>query len=320
MASIKILKPIQEDPSDYDRMEDKILENWKINLYLPLIKLIDAPTNVLQNSSDDIVKAIKDGRIRFNKGQFTGRFNSLVTREMKKIGAVWDRKQGSFKIPYGKLSTGMKTAISLSEDKWNRTIDKLDKLISAMSPAKIAEKVQIEDLFNTTLLKMDEKIRGSMRAMTVTPELSRVDRAKIAKDYTNNMKLYIQEWTQKEIKTLRKEVMVAAQGGNRYETLVKDIQRRYQVSQSKAKFLARQETSILMSEFKKVRYQAAGVEEYIWGVVVGSAKSPVRPMHKKLEGRTFRWDDPPVVNGKGDKKNPGCDYGCRCFAKPIVKF
>ena len=53
--------------------------------------------------------------------------------------------------------------------------------------------------------------------------------------------------------------------------------------------------------------------------VVGSPNHPVREMHKALAGKVFSWDDPPITNEKGDRNNPGQDYGCRCYARPIVE-
>lgn len=46
--------------------------------------------------------------------------------------------------------------------------------------------------------------------------------------------------------------------------------------------------------------------------------SRTRPDHRKLNGKTFRWDDPPVVNGRtGERGHPGMDKHCRCWAEPV---
>jgi SPP1 gp7 family putative phage head morphogenesis protein len=95
------------------------------------------------------------------------------------------------------------------------------------------------------------------------------------------------------------------------------------VSANKAKFLARQETSLMTTKLKETRYREAGVNEYKWKTVAGSKLHPVRPSHKILEGRIFRWDDPPITTPPGEavrRNNPGQDYNCRCFAQPIVRF
>ena len=92
------------------------------------------------------------------------------------------------------------------------------------------------------------------------------------------------------------------------------------MSQRKAKFLASQETRLLTSKLKEVRYKDVGIDEYIWQTVKGTPEHPVRPMHKKLNGTKQRFSSPPITNEKGQRNNPGEDYRCRCVARPIVKF
>lgn len=63
------------------------------------------------------------------------------------------------------------------------------------------------------------------------------------------------------------------------------------------------------------RQKEAGVERYIWSA---GADDRVRPMHRDLDGKTFRWDDPPITNPQGDRNHPGQDYQCRCGAIPLM--
>ena len=55
------------------------------------------------------------------------------------------------------------------------------------------------------------------------------------------------------------------------------IQKSYGVTANKAKFLARQETKLLTTTLKEVRYVDAGVTKYKWKSVTGTAAHPVRP-------------------------------------------
>jgi SPP1 gp7 family putative phage head morphogenesis protein len=197
---------------------------------------------------------------------------------------------------------------------------KLDSRLQQMLPEKIADRLQATELFDKTIYRVNGDVEETVRGLTVLPQLTEDARKKIAEAYNDNMKLYIKEWAEKEIKELRAKVQSRVYAGGRHESMVKMIQKSYGVGQNKAKFLARQETSILMAKFKEARYTDLGIQEYEWNTVVGSAKHPVRPMHKALKGKIFRWDNPPIVNEKGERKNPGEDYGCRCFARPIVKF
>lgn len=314
------LKPIKESTEDYEAMEARIIALLKKYIYLPLVAELKAPTSVLQNSLSDVADAIKSGRINFYRGNFSGRFNSRISQELKKLGAQWGRKQGTWKIPLSSLPSDIRTAIAASEDRFKRSLQNIDTKLSQILPEEIADKIKLDDLFDTTLWKVNEDFKKSVKGITVAPELTTADRKRIASEYTNNLKLYIKDWTDKAVKDLRKEMQERVFTGLRYESAVQIIQKSYGVSQNKAKFLARQETSLLMTKFKQVRYEAAGVKEYKWGCVTGSANHPVRPMHKALEGKVFSWNNPPVTSENGDHNNPGQDYNCRCFARPIVRF
>ena len=98
----------------------------------------------------------------------------------------------------------------------------------------------------------------------------------------------------------------------------KKIQDSFGVSESKAKFLARQESRLLLSNYHQGVMEKAGVEKYMWKCVVGTEEHPVRPYHKKNDGKIFSWDNPPTVNDAGEKKHPMQDYNCRCLAIPVI--
>lgn len=107
----------------------------------------------------------------------------------------------------------------------------------------------------------------------------------------------------------------AGNSGMRAETLKKRLAERFQVSQSRAALIARDQTLKLNSQLTQVRHQEAGVDRYVWST---SQDERVRDMHSELEGRVFRWDDPPVTNEQGDTNHPGEDYQCRCVAIPVI--
>ena len=82
--------------------------------------------------------------------------------------------------------------------------------------------------------------------------------------------------------------------------------------------MARDQIAKLNSNIAQQQQRDAGVEEYIWS---DSGDGRVRPSHKKLNGKRFRWDDPPVVDEKtGRRCHPGEDYECRCVALAVFDF
>lgn len=322
------LRPIRERPEDFDRIEAKIKELFRQQIYLPLVYALGGQKNLIKNSTDDLIDAIISGKIYFNRGKFTGKFNSTISKELMRIGATKRYKEDVFEIPRSKLNIHIKHAIDVAHSRFQETAAQIDKKLSAVIPEEIASKLKIEDLFDATLYKVDQDFNQSVKNITVAPKLTPERRAFIAKEYTENLKLYIQGWLDEEIIELRQKVQKQSFAGYRYESLIKTIQDSYQVSQNKAKFLARQETGLLMAKFKETRYADAGVYEYKWRCVAGSPNHPVRPRHKQLndeslKGKIFRFDDPPITTEVGEpvrRNNPGEDYNCRCTSVPVVKF
>ncbi len=93
-----------------------------------------------------------------------------------------------------------------------------------------------------------------------------------------------------------------------------EIQKTYGVGKRKAAFLARDQMAKLNANLTRSQQTDAGVSEYIWS---SSGDGRVRDRHRFLDGKTFRWSDPPVVDVKtGRRAHPGEDYQCRCVAIP----
>ena len=116
---------------------------------------------------------------------------------------------------------------------------------------------------------------------------------------------------------LREEVNENTFSGFRSDRLLKSLQSNYGVSLSKAKFLAKQETSLLTSKYREQRYKSAGVNKYKWEI----RGFRTRDDHRKLQGQIFTWDTPPITNTKtGARNHPGEDYNCYCTAIAIAEF
>lgn len=319
MTSVE-LKPIYDRPEDYEAIERELVILFKQEIYLPLLEELNAPQKVLTNSYGDLVQAIASGQIQFVNGHFEGAVTSVISRELKKLGAQWDRRSGWWKLPTAKLTIDMRAAIGTSETRFKQMAQRVNKKLNELAPEEISRKFKIEKILDKSIYKLNKSIDSTLKNITVSPQLTEAMKQRIAREYTENMQLYIKDWTEKEIIELRKKMSGETAQGFRYESMIKTIRDSYGVSQNKAKFLARQETSLLMTKYKQTRYQDAGVNSYKWRCVVGSPNHPVRPMHKALDGKVFSWQNPPIVSEKGERKNPGQDYGCRCVAIPIVRF
>lgn len=322
------LRPIKESTDDYEVVEEKIKALFRKLIYTPILKELGYASGKLQNALDDLLDEIRTGRITFYRGTFSGRFSAQSSKELKRLGARWDRKQGSWKLPQSSLPIEVRNVISASEFRFQEKLAKIDEKLRQILPDEIAGSLSVTKSFEHALGKVERDFQDSVRGITVAPNLSSEEKARIASEWQNNLKLYIKDFTAKEILKLRADMKKTIFAGDRYGSAVKTIQASYGVSENKAKFLARQETSLLMTKFKQTRYESAGVMEYKWGRVAGSKLHPVRPVHKKLaeasdRGKIYRWDDPPITTPPDEtprRNNPGQDYNCRCFAKPVVRF
>ena len=318
------LAPIIEDTKLAEAIEAEIARVFKEEIYLPILKILklnpkDVITNAKDSKTPNLEKAIRSGRITFYRGQFTGKFNAKVVKELRSIGATKDLKTKGYKLLSARLPSSLKTVIDATAIRATKTLDTVLKRLASLTSAKIAGALDIKDIVDKGLFDLDKKVTDNLKSITVSPELSSTERALFVKDYSENMDKHIKTWADKELLTLRKKVESNYKAGIRRESLEKDIQKRYGVSKTKAKFLARQETSLASSKFKEVRYKSAGSLEYKWKTVAGSANHPVRPDHKELNNKMFKWDSPPITDKKSGRRNhPGEDYNCRCVARPVI--
>jgi SPP1 gp7 family putative phage head morphogenesis protein len=108
---------------------------------------------------------------------------------------------------------------------------------------------------------------------------------------------------------LEKAIKQNFNAGIRYEVLAEKIKEVGSVTESRAKLIARDQTSKMASSFNKERQTQLGINKYIWQT---SGDERVREDHAEHDGKTFRWDDPPANTG-----HPGEDIQCRCVAIPV---
>jgi SPP1 gp7 family putative phage head morphogenesis protein len=288
------LAPVREQSSDFDKLEKILLDLFRREIYLPILKELGANKDVLQNANPtkSLVDALQFGRIRFQRGKFTGKLTAEITKDLRALGAKWDSKAKAYSLPRGELPEDLKIAIAAADSRMQATIKSIDARLAAIDSFAVQDNFKIAKFFDTTLWKTDQRIKESFKKLVVGPDLT-ADQRKISENVLS---------------------------GKRYENMEKVIRKSYGVTERKAKFLARQETGIMMAQFKKIRYTDAGIQKYKWRCVVGSPNHPVRKMHERLNGTTQFFSEPPITDNKGNRNNPGEDYNCRCTAIPIVTF
>lgn len=141
------------------------------------------------------------------------------------------------------------------------------------------------------------------------------DTTALVKDWRIENLQLIKDVGNEQVQQLNTLFSKAQQTGQRHEELVSAVQERLGVGLNRAKLIARDQTTKFNSTVHLAQAKSAGIEEFIWST---SKDASVRASHKALDGRTFRYDNPPIVDHV--RALPGQPIQCRCQAIPKVSL
>lgn len=113
---------------------------------------------------------------------------------------------------------------------------------------------------------------------------------------------------------VRKLTLEGITQGTRPREIAKEIMRSGEVAESRATLIARTEVSRTATELTRARAEHVGSTHFIWRT---AGDSDVRPTHRALNGKVFRWDDPPECD-PGHHALPGAIWNCRCYPEPLL--
>lgn len=111
------------------------------------------------------------------------------------------------------------------------------------------------------------------------------------------------------------------QFGSTYDDVAEEIEELYDITDSRAKFIARNEISNFNAGVTRQRMEDCGIEVYEWST---SQDERVRDSHKEREGKYFYWNkkEDGEINGvhvyATPDCNPGEDFNCRCVAIAVI--
>lgn len=331
----KVVRGVEVKSKDVELLEEKLKQFLFKEIYLPLLSDIPAlDDKKLLNAKSDVKRALAEGRIAFYRGKFSGKFTAAVSKQLRDLGASFDRASSTWNIQLNSLPEDIQESIRISETAFNRVGTKVLGTLEGFNSSEIAKKISFEKLFDSSILDLENKFqrqiaglgykgarKSQLKDLMVAPDLTAGARKILAKNYSNNLKLYVKNFIDDEIIRLRETMTSNFYKGNRYEGMIRELQNSFGITASKAKFLAKQETKLLQSNYRQARYQDAGSEGYTWRCVKGTPKHPVRPEHKALDGKYIRWSEPPIVDSKtGRRAHAGADFNCRCDCVVEIRF
>lgn len=310
----------EAEPSDaYEvALKKKILYVLYNILYAPLFQEISKEYSKIYNTIDNLINAVLDGQIVYDAGYFKGKFSAGISKYLKSIGGEWDKQKKAFRIEFAKIPMHLMTSISTARARKISLNRALSEAILNIDSDKVLESIDFTNNFYQQIRTIDTRFDIKIpEDLSIAVELSPLEKQMIARDYSNNLKLYIKDFVDKEIPNLRKIVEENVFVGYRATKIKEDIMNRFNISENKANFLAKQETKLLTSQYQILKAKDASIKKYIWRT---SKDSHVRHSHKMLDGKVIEIDNPPIVDPEtGRRAHAGEDFGCRCSKIWVVE-
>lgn len=279
--------------------------------------ILDTSDKVRVNSKADLLNALNSGRVVYKSGVFSGTYNAAISNELRKF-SIFDGRSKTWKaLDVSKVPNYIKEASIKATSRLDSRNQQITKVIDSIDKDESIDKMltpvgeTIDDFENE--LNKDYEALGIN--MSITPE----QKENIAKDYNRNMSLSINNWKDDQVERLRDMTVKMFEGGFDGQSLKDLIMSEWEVSANKAKFLARQETSLFLSKYRKEQSLKAGVRKYKWSASGGkTGDGRTRTRHRHLHGKVYAFGNPPVTDDLGNRNEPGEDYNCRCVAIPVL--
>lgn len=316
-----IKRPKELDPELQKEVEAWVKARFRKLVYTPLYKatMNSVKNSVVSNSKKTpLLKAIDAGKVGVQDKVLYVPRGAKYSRELKSYGAKFDKRRGGWRVDYNKLPKEILRAvnkltgeqISLAKELKNK-LDKIDLI-----------KIELPDFIKQLTAKNVKKLEAELdnQIPTIAPKYSVKERKVMEQEYFNNMEKSINGFVEKEVVQLRKLVQKNLEHGHRREVFAEKLMARYDMSEKRAAFIARQESNLLNAKAQEQKFRKVS-NKYIWRTL--KTNPNVREAHKNLEGTIHTWDNPPITTGPREKvqrrNHPKEDFNCRCHAEIIIE-
>jgi len=329
---MRTLRPQHLQDSYFSDIERQLRAIFFEELIEPLIAIIKehSPLNLkIENATTSaLTRALLSGRVQYKDNKFTGEFSAAIVKDLRSIGAVFLKRQKAYRLAQALVPTVVLDAAIRYEFRAKGAHDAIEAELNRAMHYAIVDTHHVDAL--SMVSKVDAGWRASAARLEVKPELTVVGKHRLAANYSEALSLPIKNWLQEQILKLRQDVKENAEAGYRFDSLINIVRQRGNVSKSKAKFLARQETGLFMAQYRRQRFLDVGVRKYRWST---SHDVRVRPEpglsaaerihagnHRILDQQEFTYENkaPARYMSIGKPCNPGEDYNCRCVDIPLI--
>lgn len=249
-------------------------------------------------------------------GQIKGNFTAAISKEIRGLNGKWDNNTKSFIVRPEDLPVEIIAVAADSNLKRARIHNEAISFVeSALDNLPVSA---IDTVSNETLQEISEDLREQL-AETASgvsglwvpsiPTQTILDRKEAIAEAQRGI-------VEKTLLRIKRDIEGNKDSLSDIDRLSRLMKNERDMAKLKIEESADQQASEYVAEHRKILYKPIGMEAYVWRTC-GDEK--VRDGHKALNGRVFKWDDPPIEDPHtGHRAHPGEAMNCRCTAVPLI--
>jgi len=205
LAKLKTLQPIRDNRQNEINFEKLLKKLFKELVFDGLIRDIRSSKLKVRNDlnsiiSSELLKRLSDGRIKYVKNVLTGQFNSKITKELRDLGAVWDKSRRGFILSQSKLPASMTINISSFEAKKAMDAQIVSSNLNNINLDEALENIDFIDQYDDITGDFDKKFDKTVNdRLKINVNLMPEEKAILATELSNNLKLTIKSFMEDEI-------------------------------------------------------------------------------------------------------------------------
>ena len=307
----RYLKPINLRKKEIKKIYDSIKLFLKESLYNNITEIYkEHYKKSVYNTKQSILQLFKNEKLIVKNNVIYGDFNSYISKELRDLGLTYDKNKKGF---VGIIPNDILKICEELKIKNKRFIYDLDDYLNTYLQNLESSIDTINIDYSPMIADYKEQLINSFERFNIKSSFLTTD---INNNYINNSKLFIKNMLFEETTKMRNELRELVEKGASNKSISQYLQDNYKMTQKRSLFIARQESSLLLSEYSKQQYLNNGIKKYIWST---SNDERVRKLHRELNNTIQEFDKPPIDDLNGKRHNPGENFNCRCVAIPILE-
>lgn len=250
-----------------------------------------------------VSRAVSSRRVGgFGMRAITLDYMAFMTRTQKSINRTLKKELKALKAPV--IAEGKRT---------DAAVDDVEKLLNAL--LRLVKKSLSVGEVRLGITTTGTKITASNRHKYTAPTFQVLGindfpvrrEARMLRSWVAENLSLIKGVNEDQIRKLRALFLRAGRQGIRSEDLTAQVQKILKTSETRAKLIARDQTSKLSGQLDDAKQTSMGITHYFWR---SSLDERVRPTHQGFNGKRYSWDE------GSPEGHPGQPVNCRCTAEP----